>query len=75
MKENIQFEYSFEKKSRILKKDSKSIRQYETSFMKDVKPVIQEIEKRKSLAHEKVTNIRISYLHQKKYNKNCESEK
>jgi hypothetical protein len=60
MKQNIQFEYSFEKKAKILGTDSIALKTYEQGFETQVKPAMQQIEKRKSRAHEKAATIRIS---------------
>lgn len=60
MKQHIKFEYSFEKKAKILERESTEMKKYEQEFETQVKPAMQQIEKRKSRAHEKAAMIRIS---------------
>lgn len=60
MKQNTKFEYSFEKKARILQRESTEMEKYAQEFETRVKPAMQQIEKRKSRAHEKAATIRIS---------------
>ena len=60
MKNEVKFEYSFESKARIIKKESKDMQQYEDDFEKSVKPVMRDTERRKSYAQEKAAQIRIS---------------
>lgn len=56
----IKVEYSFEKSAEVLSKRSEEVKRYEQSFLSEMKPAMQEIEKRKSRAQEKAAHIRIS---------------
>ncbi|MDZ7696694.1 MAG: hypothetical protein U5R49_07155 [Deltaproteobacteria bacterium] len=56
----IKVEYSFEKNVEIVNKMSEDVKRYEQSFLSQMRPAMQEIEKRKSRAQEKAAHIRIS---------------
>jgi len=60
MKGEVKFEYSFESKARLVAKENDDIKQYEKEFEQNVKPVMEETERRKSDAQEKAAHIRIS---------------
>ncbi len=60
MKREIKVEYCFEKKAKILERDSDKLRDYAKHFEEDVLPEIKEIERKKSSAKEFAYQLRVS---------------
>lgn len=56
----IEVEYSFEKNSSVLERESQELKEYEIHFEKEMIPEIQEIERRKIEAREKAYRIFVS---------------
>ena len=60
MNQDIKVQYCFEKKAKVLRRDSKKLNDYAKHFEKSVLPEIIEIERKKSLAHEFAYQLRVS---------------
>jgi len=60
MNREIKVEYCFEKKAKILERDSEKLTEYAKHFEEDVLPEIKEIERKKSSAKEFAYQLRVS---------------
>lgn len=60
MNQKIKVQYCFEEKAKILKRDSKKLKEYAKHFEESVLPEIKEIEKKKSSAKEFAYQLRVS---------------
>jgi hypothetical protein len=60
MNREIKVEYCFEKKAKILERDSDKLTEYAKHFEENVLPEIKEIERKKSSAKEFAYQLRVS---------------
>lgn len=60
MSNKMEFQFNFEKISRLIDKDSREMKSYETHFKENMLPVLKEVERRKTRAREKAYQLRVS---------------
>lgn len=60
MNNKMEFQFNFEKKSKILDKESQEMRSYENHFKENMLPELKEVERRKTKAREKAYQLRVS---------------